>query len=318
MKTIKSKIRIGLLFLFTVILMLSILGILFINQLAQKSKGTIVDNYSSIDYTIKMLKDLDDMFAYQVESTLVKKLTDSSEKVYLTSKNSFEKNLQLETTNITEKGEAELVNGLHSKYRIYLNSFDQLRKIKADHKELMRIQDEYMSVKSAVFAIYELNMVAVNVKTNQLQTSADDIILYMSIVALLSIIITLFFIFNFPSKIVEPIKELTGKIKSISERNYDQKLDINTEDELGELSNAFNIMAEKLKLYEAKQIDQLLFEQKRLEAVVHSFEDGILLIDEKRKIVLANETVLQIAGLVQEEILNHSVNTVAESNDLIR
>lgn len=319
MKTIKSKIRIGLLFLFTVILILSVLGILFINQLAQKSKGTIVDNYSSVDYTMNMLTELDNMYNYQIQVIEgTDRVSEIDMKEYANSKNSLEINLQLEANNITEVNEAELVSKLHESYRNYLNTYDELKNKLQIGKSQLAFRDKYLSVKNNIYEIYKLNMAAIKSKTNELQTAADKVIIYMSVVAAISIIITLFFIFSFPSKIVEPLKELTKKIKSISERNYNQKLDINTKDELGELSNAFNIMSERLKSYEASQIDQLLFEQKRLEAVVHSFEDGILFIDENRKIVLANETILQIAGLEQKDILNHSVSDVADHNDLIR
>ena len=319
MKTIKSKIQIGLLFLFMVILILSILGILFINQLAQKSKGTIVDNYSSVDYTMNMISSLEDIYNYQIKNVQSKPGVDTiGMNAYLNSKKSFEKNLLLETNNITESNEAELVNKLHESYKNYFISYDKLKnKLQVD-KNLLAFRNKYLAVKNNIHDIYKLNMTAIKSKTNKLQTAADKVIIYMFIVAAISIIITLFFIFSFPSKIVEPIRELTKKIKSISEKNYDQKLDINTRDELGELSNAFNIMSERLKSYEVKQIDRLLFEQKRLETVVHSFEDGILFIDENRKIVLANEAVLQLAGLEQKDILGFSVATVAEHNDLIK
>ena len=319
MKTIKSKISIGLIFLFAVILLLSILGILFINKLAQKSRGFIIDNYSSVDYAINMINSLEDTYLFQINN-IQSKISDSiAVHNYLNSKNYFEKNLLLESNNITEKNEAEYVNRLQSSYRNYLNNYKELEnKSKINEKNLTMFRDNYISVKTKIMDIYKLNMDAINRNTNNIQTTADNVIIYMSIVAVVSILITLFFIFTFPSKIVEPIKELTEKIKSISDRNYDQKLDINTKDELGELSTAFNIMAERLKLYEAKHIDQLLFEQKRLEAVVHSFEDGILFIDENRKIVLINETVLQIAGLEQNAALNQSVIAIAGYNDLIR
>ena len=107
--------------LFAVILLLSILGILFINQLAQKSKGTIIDNYSSVDYTMKMLYNLDDMFDYQTkifrESGFPTDTLISTD--YMSSKELFEKNLQLETRNITEKNEANLVNKLQSSYKYF-------------------------------------------------------------------------------------------------------------------------------------------------------------------------------------------------------
>jgi PAS domain S-box-containing protein len=161
-------------------------------------------------------------------------------------------------------------------------------------------------------------MFAIQKKSSEMQNLADEIMIYMVIVASISILITLSFIFYFPSKIVEPIKELTAKIKSVSEKKYDQKLAISSKDELGELASAFNLMAERLKLYETRQIDQLLFEHKRLEAVVHSFEDGIVFLDESHKVVLVNNTILDITGLKESEILNQYISSVTVHNDLVR
>ncbi|MDP3148451.1 MAG: ATP-binding protein [Ignavibacteria bacterium] len=320
MKTLKSKISLGVIFLFAVILLLSVLGIMFINHLAHKSRGTIVENYSSVNYMMNMISELDDINTFQIKYLETKGNLDSVQlNKYRRSINLFEKNLHLETKIITEPGESELVHQLLSTYKDYLNNYEQLRKkpqLKENDFEIL--QERYLTVRTKILDIYKINMTAITHKTNNLQTTADDVTLYMSIVATLSILITLSFIFTFPSSIVGPIKELTEKIKSISERNYDQKLEIHTKDELGELANAFNVMAARLKLYDAKQIDQLLFEQKRLEAVVHSFEDGILFIDENRKVVLVNNTILQLTGLKEQDVLHHYIPDVAAYNDLIR
>ena len=319
MKTLKSKISLGVIFLFAVILLLSVLGIMFINHLAHKSKGTIVENYSSVNYMMNMVNELDDINTFQIKY-LEKQILDSVQlNEYRESINFFEKNLQYETNIITESGEAELVHRLHSTYKDYLTNYDQLRNNpQLKEKDFEILQERYLAVKIKILDIYKINMTAITHKTNNLQTTADDVTLYMSIVATISILITISFIFTFPSSIVEPIKELTKKIKSISERNYDQKLEIHTNDELGELANAFNVMAARLKLYDAKQIDQLLFEQKRLEAVVHSFEDGILFIDENRKVVLVNNSILKLTGLKEQDVLHHYIPDIAAYNDLIR
>jgi len=320
MKTLKSKISSGLIILFTVILLVSVLGILFVNQLAQKSKGTITDNYSSVNYMMNMVSELDDINTFQIKRLEKKNIDDSiTVNEYLRSQKIFEINLQYEKGNITEIGEGEIVNQLHSAYREYTGVFEQLKnKNQLGEKDYELLRQRYTSVVSKILDIYNINMNAIIHKTNKLQTTADDVTLYMSIVATLSILLTLSFVFAFPSSIVGPIKELTKKIKSISERNYDQKLEINTNDELGELANAFNVMAARLKLYEAKQIDQLLFEQKRLETVVHSFEDGILVIDENRKVVLVNNTILRVTGLKEKDVLYHYLPEIAGYNDLIK
>ena len=96
MKTIKSKIRPGGIFLFSVLLLVSVLGIIFINQLAQQSKGTIVENYSSVEYTMKMLNSLEDMNEYSLKVLNNSPLKDNSLiNNYLISRNTFESNLRL-------------------------------------------------------------------------------------------------------------------------------------------------------------------------------------------------------------------------------
>ena len=121
MKTIRSKIFIGVLFLFIVIVTLSALGIMFINQLAEGSKGTIKDNYSSVDYSVNMLNSLDKMFSIQTKIISGKSFIKSQDSILINSINSarkiFEQNLKAEIENITETGEAEIVNELHTNYK---------------------------------------------------------------------------------------------------------------------------------------------------------------------------------------------------------
>jgi PAS domain S-box-containing protein len=320
MKSIKRKINAGLIFLFLVTLLLGIFGILFINQLAQKTRGTIVDNYFSVDYMFTMFTSLEEMNSFHQLSIRENIRIDSADiRSYLNSKRIFEQNLKLETKNITESGEAEIVGKLYSNYNEYLGIYNNLKKTGlSKEKNVQILQDKYIILRDFIFDIYKLNMDAITDKTNDLQSTADRVILYMAIAATISILIALSLIYSLPSRIVEPIKGLTERIKAISERNYEQKLEVNTKDELGELASAFNVMAERLKLYEAKHIDQLLFEQKRMEALVNGLEDGVLLVDENRKIVLVNNTVLRITGLKEADILFHDIPEVARYNDLLR
>ena len=320
MKKLKSKITLGVLFLFLVIVLLSILGIFFTNKLAEETKGTIVNNYTSVDYSFQMLNSSEDMYLLQQQQLKTRAFDDS---VLIGSikneKNIFEEKLKQETNNITEPGEAELVKHLQEDYKDYQDTYLKLKSEKSlNEDDFNQLYQDYVSFRSGITEIYNMNMFAIQKKSNDLQKIAGEITIYMSVVATASILIALFFILSFPSKIVGPIKELTEKIKSISERNYDQKLEISSKDELGELASAFNNMADRLKLYQAKHIDQLLSEQRRMEALVHNLDDGVLLIDENKKVVLANKTILDITGLKETDIVSHYMPDIAAQNDLMR
>jgi hypothetical protein len=57
--TIKTKLQLGLLFLFGVIVLLGGMGMYYLNQLKEESANILTDNYESISYVQKMQESLD-------------------------------------------------------------------------------------------------------------------------------------------------------------------------------------------------------------------------------------------------------------------
>ena len=117
MKKIKSKVFAGLAFLFVVIILLSVIGIVFINQLANVSRGTLADNYRSVEYSMKMLKSLDRIYDYKTHHLTAgsENVTDPmTEKNYISEKNNFLNSFIAEKSNVTEPGEKEIVDELNT------------------------------------------------------------------------------------------------------------------------------------------------------------------------------------------------------------
>ncbi len=318
MNSIKSKITIGVAFLFSVIVILSILGIVFVNQLTEKSKGTLKENYYSVDYAMNMINHLNKIQTLIRDRINEKKINLNDSTIITSAKNLFSAEMEKESNNITETGEGQKAKDLYLLFNDYIAEISKIDKHSKQQDKIKIVEERYSAVLNKVLEIYQINMGAIKYKTDKLQRTSDDVTLYMTLVAIISILLTVSFIFKFPSSIVEPIKELTYKIRSISERNYNQRLELKSADELGELASAFNNMVERLEMYEEKHIDQLLYEQKRLEAVVQNIEDGILFVDESKKIVLANKTILKITGLKEDEILNNYIPGVSAKNDLVK
>jgi len=319
MKSIRSKIFLGTLFLFLIIIASSVTGIIFINQLAQSSKGTITDNYRTIDYTTNMLISLEEMFnaQYQLKSASPGSLPDSSLIAeFNNSRLIFEKNLDMESANITEPGEEVLVNKLQSGYKTFIGLINGNHELKESF--LPELKKNYKSLRDLINNIYSVNMTAVIKKNSESGRKADKIILYTSIIDIICVILTIIFIIAFPVKIVKPVKDLTNKIKAVSQRDYNQKIEVSSNDEIGLLSQAFNLMAERLKEYESRQIGELLTAKQRLEALVHNMQDGILLLDSSNKIILANQVLAELSGLKVEELQNKNIADVESNNDLLR
>ncbi|MEK1837251.1 ATP-binding protein [Pseudomonas sp. NPDC089918] len=76
-----------------------------------------------------------------------------------------------------------------------------------------------------------------------------------------------------------PIEALAAAADNIGQGNFEVALPISSAVEINQLTHRFGIMAEALREHQATNIDELLAGQQRLQAVLDSIDDGLLIID---------------------------------------
>jgi PAS domain S-box-containing protein len=308
--------------------LLGIVGSNFIRELAKDSKAIIQDNYQSVQYATEMQHSISRM--YQNALLLINNQIPDTEftKQFISDKNIFDKNLELESKNITETGEKELVKNLNESYMSFKVLFDQIKisnteseKFKMKNKSLLtytQLNDKFEDIISLVKGIYNINMEAIFRKNLIADKTAHRVSTYMIITGAISLIISLLALLYFPGYLVKPIHQLTEKINEITKKNYNQQLNIKSLDEIGDLVKSFNLMAERLREYEQNNLHQLLIEKKRVETILQNMNDAVLVIDEDKNIVSINKTALELFGLKDNEIIGKYAPDVATHNDLIR
>lgn len=323
MKKLKTKILLGLVFLLIVIFLLSTTGIFSIYYLSEDSKAIVKDNYASVEHSTRMLDAIENIFTLQLsrlenankDTALVKAINDSLQN----KKEEFVKYLGYQKNNITESGEDKIVSNVIDSYHRFINVIDSIN-YQADNfntYDVDKLKSSYITATSSIEEIYKLNMTAIYNKNAVANKTADNVSLYMAIAATSSILITIVFIFYFPSYITTPITELTKKIKDISNKKYDQRIDIQTNDELNTLADAFNIMAIKLQEYQAQQFDELLLEKRRMETLLANLQDGTLLLDNTFNILHANHKFCQLSGLSITELLGTKITDLKKNNQFL-
>lgn len=323
MKKLKTKILLGLVFLLIVIFLLSTTGIFSIYYLSEDSKAIIKDNYASVEHSTHMLDAIENIFTLQLsrlensnkDTTLAKAINDS----LLNKKEEFLKYLGYQKNNITESGEDKIVSNVIDSYHRFINVIDSIN-YQVDNfntYDVDKLKSSYIIATSSIEEIYKLNMTAIYNKNAVANKTADNVSIYMAIAATSSILITIVFIFYFPSYITTPITELTKKIKDISNKKYDQRIDIQTNDELNTLADAFNIMAIKLQEYQAQQFDELLLEKRRTETLLANLQDGTLLLDNTFNILHANHKFCELSELSITELLGTKITDLKKNNQFL-
>ncbi|HVW15319.1 MAG TPA: ATP-binding protein [Mucilaginibacter sp.] len=290
--TIKNKLRAGFGFLFLLAIACSGLSIYFLNRLSVDSSVILKDNFETIVYVRNIGIAID-----ETAGALNKHQTGI-----------IETNLAKQENNITEPGERQLTDSLRSKY-------EQLKLLQNNQAMQTELRKE---IRGLLFGIMKLNMDAEDRKNAVAKATANNATLLVALIGSFLFLVAFSFIINFPGYIANPIKELTERIKEISKRNYRQQLDFKSNDEFGELAQAFNNMTFKLDEYENSNLASILFEKKRIETIINSMHDGIIGLDEKMFIIFVNQVACELVGIAEIHLIGKYAPDVALENDLFR
>ncbi|MDI4649497.1 ATP-binding protein [Cohnella hashimotonis] len=92
--------------------------------------------------------------------------------------------------------------------------------------------------------------------------------------------------------ITSPIKALTLQVTAVAEGRFDERVPILGNDEIGQLSAAFNEMTERLS--EALSINEE--ENEKLSSILSNMNDGVLATDEIGRVIVANRRARAMLG----------------------
>ncbi len=283
---LKTKLSLSLVFLFVVILVFGIIGILSINRLGNDTALVLKNNHESLLYCNNMFKAL--------ETVKIRK-----DAIQL-----FEDNLVKQENNVTEEGE-----------------LDATRELRRNFKELLANpldSTNYPEIRQSLIRIQDLNELAIMRKNDVVQSTASNAKLWLTITFTVLTLISFTFMFNLPGILSGPIQSLSDGIKEIANKNYSKRIYLKQDDEFGDLANAFNSMAGKLDEYENSNIAQMQFEKSRIETIINQMKDGIVGLDTKNNILFLNAVAQNLLGLKQIDIAGKYAPDIALTNDLMR
>lgn len=103
--------------------------------------------------------------------------------------------------------------------------------------------------------------------------------------------------------ITKPISEMKKQATQMAEGDYSGQVKIYGQDELGQLSLAINDLSTKVE--EAQESTEA--ERRRLDSVLEHMTDGVIATDRRGKVVIINETALELLNLTQDKAVGYSI-----------
>ena len=116
------------------------------------------------------------------------------------------------------------------------------------------------------------------------------------------------------SIITRELRKLHQGVKKISSGEFGYTLnDKDVDNEVKELYTAFNDMSERLSRYNEQTIESLTFERNKLESVLMSIVNGVVVCDNHDKVIMVNNYAKKLLEVDEADILNTQIQDFCDS-----
>jgi PAS domain S-box-containing protein len=301
---LKTKITLG--FLAMLLLVLSIGGYAYysLRQLDRSARAGLKANLYSVDLGLQMLRSLDQLARQPLTDT--------------TGTARFLAALREEDRNVTEPGEQLAVDELWKLTAQLQRRQQQALLAPAGAQSAAAGVEEPFKLGELTYRMMALNTDALNRKTEAANQRADEanrnLLVFISLAALLALAL----VGSVPEAAVQPLRKLTAALDHATERDFSASIPQESHDEFGQVARAFNRMLGQLREYRTSTAADLITERNRAASIVNTLDEGLLMLDENRHILLANPVMCELLGLPPERLVGRPAATVRLENDLFQ
>ncbi len=285
---LKTKITAGFLALLLLLLGLGAYAYHSLQRLETSSRDALTANFYSVELGQQMLQALDRLQANAADPAGLAR---------------FRQAFDREATNVTEPGEQQLVDSLTATFAAFGR--------RGALPLLDRLRDQ-------THRMIRLNTAALTAKNAQASQTAVQARRYMLAFTALSVLIALMFVLSVPESAVGPLRRLTQGLAHATDENFNAPLFIENDDEFGRVGRAFNQMLVQLNDFRRATAADFVAERNRARSIVNGLDEGLILLDESRRIILANPVACDLLGLPAEALLDRPAAEVARGSDLLR
>ncbi len=334
---LQGKILSGYVFSLVLVVLVGLWGVFNLRRLGQASDEILRENYLSIRAADGMIDSLE----RQDSATLIELLEDSESGLTLFRQNeiSFLQWLGRAKDNVTLTGEAETLADIEANYQSYLLSVDQLRSPTAQSVTQDAVQDasrsapqddtredfatyeqlvrpQFLAVREGATQLREINQTAMTEASARATTTSHQAILSVAIAGLSAATAGFIVSWLLSRSLVRPVEAIRGAAEQIADGDYNVQLPVTSQDELGQLSKEINSMSRRLQAFKALNLDQLVAEKQRSEAIIHSLSDGIVVVNDQLQVVAINPAAASLFGTQVSAALNQHFLAVTDNREL--
>lgn len=146
----------------------------------------------------------------------------------------------------------------------------------------------------------------------EMYQTLDESKIILTKATLLALVITVLLGFLIASSITEPIRDVTVKAEKMAKGDFEQFVEVKSDDEIGQLASMFNYLTLKLK----KTIQEINLERSKLDTIFNYMADGVIAVDKTGHIIHANPialNILKLGNIDSKELYSVELKSIHDS-----
>jgi len=297
--SLQRRIRNGTLLMLGLIVLLGAYTLPRIYALGGAIRETLYRNYVSIDAAQHMHAALTRLQVAERSGTV--------RDVLAASRAEFTESIATENNNLTEAGEGELAGEITQRGK---KLFDDVAAAPPgayhdrDFDELHRRLDDLIEMNKAAMFRADSRAAALG------RRLAYDFGIELALVLFAGLAMS----WGLARRLARPLTELADRLRGISQRKSQVRLGPQPLAELESVAHEFNQMAERLEQYDRINVERLVYEKSKTEAIIESLEDGVVLIDPEGVVTHINEIASLILGVDSKEALGSPFDDLSSNH----
>jgi PAS domain S-box-containing protein len=300
MRSLRYKIGLGYAVLVGTTILTSLVAVYNFSQLSNTIGKIYIANVQSIVAAENMSRALE-----QQEVALQNMVTrnDSLARIpFNRYRDEFSNSHKLASGSIVLPEEVATLDSMIISYGSYLRASDSVYRLVKRNEPRAQIQAFYSKdiqpvigrLKDELYTLFETNQKSILALDKRVGDVANQSMLIVGIISALAVVLSIVTGLQVARNVINPAEQLTQSVRAIAQGHLNQKTDIVTDDEIGELSSEFNKMTERLRAFEEMNIAQLIGEMKKSEAIVESIAEPLIVTNNEQQLLLMNQAAANL------------------------
>ncbi|WP_260958324.1 ATP-binding protein [Pseudomonas citri] len=293
---LRTRLFLSISALITVALLGLLLGLVSVMQMANTQEQSVRDNFILLDLGLKLRQTLGDQLIIMLDEQPDAAKLEQSKGQYLA----------LIEEGIAHERELDDATRHFSQAKVdymgFLEAFAASRQSPNKLTGVQDLTDKFNALRNGLIEGYRQALNNIGETQTRARNQALLISGLLGLVGLAVLIIGFITAHGIAQRFGAPIEALAAAADDIGQGNFEVTLPTSTSAELNLLARRFDAMAQALRKHQATNVDELLAGQQRLQAVLDSIDDGLLIIDRQGRLEHLNPVAQRQLGWEEERL----------------